>query len=102
MSVKFSSFLYSTSLTFDIMVHNMASNIEWGQKIIGLLFLFLSLYGVFATYRVLRYKELRWDYPFINRSLEKTYPKAVYTFVGLFSIPILVFFFFLAARLLIP
>lgn len=79
----------------------MSNNLEWGQELIGIFFLFLSLYGLFATYRVLRYRELRWDYPFVNRSLEKNYPKAVYTLAGLSSILPSLFFFYLAVRILI-
>jgi hypothetical protein len=63
---------------------------------IGIFFMVIGLYGVFATYRVLRFRELHWDYPFINREKEKNYSKAVYILVGGSNIPIIFAFLYLA------
>lgn len=72
------------------------------MRIIGYLFLILSLYGALSTYRVLRYKELYWYYPFLKYRKEKGYSKVICNMVGILSIPVILFFIYIAFIALFP
>jgi len=71
------------------------------MKILGCFFLLLSLYGFYATYRILRYKELYWAYPNLRYRRKEGYSKTTCYIVGIPSIPITIFEFFLAIKLLL-
>ncbi len=67
--------------------------------IVGTFFLILGIYGVFSTYRILKYQELYWAYPFIYQKGRK-YSRTICNFVGIISIPFEVLILYLAIRLL--
>jgi hypothetical protein len=70
------------------------------MRYVGFAFLILALYGTFSTYRVLRYKELYWDYPFIRYRRKEGCSKIVCIVVGTLSIPVILLFFYLAFKIL--
>lgn len=72
------------------------------MKVVGILFFLLGLYGVFSTYRVLRYKELYWYYPLLRYRKEGGYSKIICNLVGIFSIPVILLFFYIAFICLFP
>jgi hypothetical protein len=57
------------------------------MKIIGVLFLTLSIYGVFAAYRVIKYKELYWMYPNVRYRKKGGYSNTACYLAGIGSIP---------------
>ncbi len=68
----------------------------------GIFFLLFTIFGTFATYRVLIHRELYWAYPNLWYRREKGYSGKICNLVGIISIPFVLFGYYLSFVCLLP